>query len=152
MLVGGRGEIAEKIKKQINSEGMNDYIQMVGWVPQKKALQYMADCDVGLIPHKRNDHTDNTIPHKLFQYMGLGKPVVVSDCPPLKRIVEEYQCGMVFEAGNSEALAEYIFSVYRNDSNYGENGKRAVHEKYNWKRDSKTLLKLYSDLQIPKNR
>ena len=146
LLVGGRGELAEKIDKQINSEGMNDYIQIVGWVSQEKALQYMADCDVGLIPHKRNDHTDNTIPHKLFQYMGLGKPVLVSDCLPLKRIIVEYQCGLVFEAGNCEALAEGIISLHQNESNYGENGKRAVRDKYNWERDSKTLLTLYSYL------
>jgi len=126
---------------------MKDYIEMVGWVSQKTALQYMVECDVGLIPHKRNEHTDSTVPHKLFQYMGMGKPVIVSDCPPLKRIVEEYQCGLVFEAGNSEALVECILSVYRNDDNYGKNGKRAVYEKYNWQRDSKTLLELYNDLK-----
>lgn len=83
-------------------------------------------------------NTDATIPHKLFQYMLEGKPVVVSSCTPLKRMVEETNNGLVFEAGNAKELADKIIDLYNNKNLRGElgkNGKKAIQGRYigGWK-------------------
>lgn len=65
--------------------------------------------------------------------MMLEKPVLVSSCPPLKRVVEDSECERVFEAGNSNDMAKKIYEMFK-DSNFlnnmGKNGKRAALTKY----------------------
>ena len=77
--------------------------------------------------------------------MLMGKPVVVSSCRPLQRIVMDNKCGLVFQAGNALDLA-YRINLLK-DSTYrqrlGNAGKRAVIQKYNWHLTSKKLLKVY---------
>jgi glycosyltransferase involved in cell wall biosynthesis len=80
--------------------------------------------------------------------MLMGKPVVVSSCKPLRRIVEETGSGLVFEAGNSDALARAVIQL-KDESlrrRLSEAGRRAVLEKYNWERTSKELVKMYEQL------
>jgi glycosyltransferase involved in cell wall biosynthesis len=81
--------------------------------------------------------------------MGMGKPVIVSDCEMQKKIVEESNCGLVFPVGNPKMLAEAILTLY-NDKKYarklGENGRKAVFDRYHWGYDSKVLCNFYNEL------
>jgi len=105
---------------------------------------------VCIIPHVSNEHTETTIPHKLFQYMYMRKPVVVSDCRPLQRIVMETNSGAVFKSGDEFDFARVILQLFENDllrKQMGENGNRAVIGKYNWENSSRSLIGLYSNLE-----
>ena len=105
--------------------------------------------DICTVPHVKNDFTDATIPHKLFQYMLMGKPVVVSDAKPLKRIVEETGCGRVFKNRDDRDLAGVLLSLYKNPDQretMGGRGRIAALEKYNWKKEEESLLELYRDM------
>ncbi|MDZ7345428.1 MAG: glycosyltransferase WbuB, partial [candidate division KSB1 bacterium] len=93
-----------------------------------------------------NSANDSTIPHKLFQYMLLEKPVLVSDAAPLKRIVEECKCGKVFRSDDPKHFSDMIQTLYESSESYGANGKRWVEKKYNWENTSKNLITLYSSI------
>ena len=124
-------------------------VEFAGWQPFSKVPSYIEASDICLIPHKKNPHTDATIPHKLFQYMLMGKPVIVSNCQPLKRVVEETNSGLVFEAGDEKDLADKVIALYRDRNlreNLGKNGRDAVLKRYNWQRESEKLLDLYKGL------
>jgi glycosyltransferase involved in cell wall biosynthesis len=101
-----------------------------------------------VIPHLRNDHTDTTIPHKLFHYMVLGRPVLTTDCHPLERIVGETRCGLVVPSGNAEEMARAAASLSEPDlrARMGEAGRRAVAAGYNWEHDAGVLIDLYREL------
>ena len=79
----------------------------------------------------------------------MKKPVIVSSCKPLKRIVEETQAGLVFKANDPSDLARCLECLYKNGDGiekFGENGRRAALGPYSWKNDSARLLKLYYNL------
>ena len=83
--------------------------------------------------------------------MLMGKPVVVSDAKPLKRIVKECSCGVVFQNGDTDSLAEALLKLYRNPDlmkKTGDNGRRAALQNYHWKKDEEKLLDLYRQLII----
>ncbi|OEJ99973.1 hypothetical protein BFP71_10545 [Roseivirga misakiensis] len=132
------------------ADGVQDRVVINGYQPFHKFFSYMAYADVNLIPHNRNGHTDNTIPHKLFQGMMVGKPVLVSDAPPLKRIVDITASGLVFEAGNAEDFAKKIQSMIEDKQVYdtlGSNGKKAtLTGDWNWETTVKSLTDLYKSL------
>ena len=82
--------------------------------------------------------------------MAMRKPVIVTDCKPLKRLVEECDCGIVVSSGDYDEMAEAVIRLYK-DREYarklGENGRRAVEEKYNWENEAKKLCELYKRLK-----
>jgi glycosyltransferase involved in cell wall biosynthesis len=78
--------------------------------------------------------------------MALAKPVVVSDAKPLVRIVTECRCGEVFVSNSPGSFAEAVVRTRSIGGDYGENGRRAVFEKYNWEISSKPLITLYETL------
>lgn len=134
------------LRNLIKELGVEDSVELAGWQAFDKVPGYVAASSVGIVPHQRNPHRDNTIPNKLFDYMGLSKPVIVSDCPPLKRIVTDADAGFVFRADSPEELAERILRLYKDPElarRYGANGAAAVRSKYNWNATSAELVKVY---------
>jgi len=150
---GGRsaaGQIEEKkLRNEIASNPqLRKSVHITGWVDFKYLPWIVQKCDVCLLPQESNPHTDTTIPHKIFQYMAMGKPVVAADAIPVKRIILETQAGLVFPSGNSNVYAEAVNRILNDPDSisYGERGRVAVQEKYNWGIAAKKLLELYTGL------
>lgn len=144
----GSSSVMQFLRQKSASLGLEDRVHFQGYQPFSKFYSLMHFADVNVIPHKRNGHTDHTIPHKLFQSMMAGKPLLVSSAKPLQRIVEETQCGYVFESGNIDDFAEKLIALYLNAEQcqvMGKNGYNAsVHGKYNWENTGKALLNIYT--------
>ncbi len=123
-------------------------VHFFGFQPFSKFYSYMHLTDVNVIPHQSNGHTDNTVPHKLFQGMMAGKPLLVSSSAPLKRLTEKYKTGVVFEAGNPEDFAEKVKTIVTDkelQNTLGRNGIRATLEgNINWETTQKELINLYT--------
>lgn len=146
----GSAAIMAYLRELALRKNVADRVHFLGRKPGHLFYSYMKYADVNIIPHKSNGHTDNTIPHKLFQAMMVGKPVIVSSSAPLKRIVTHTQAGLVFEAGNAQNLAEVIGSLYKAKNlqkELGENGiKATTHGNMNWEHDQQNLVELYRQL------
>ena len=74
--------------------------------------------------------------------MAYSLPVIVSSAKPLKRIVEETNCGWFFESENAEDLADLLQQILENKNELktkAVNGYNAVKNKYNWENDGKIL-------------
>jgi glycosyltransferase involved in cell wall biosynthesis len=116
-------------------------------MPLEELLKQISRADIALIPHLKTAHTDSTIPHKLFQYMYAGIPIIASDCAPLKRIIEETATGLCFRNQDPLSFAETVEQLM-GDPAFREkipaNGKKWVEKKYNWASDASVLCALYS--------
>ncbi len=142
----GKGSYVNTLKNQVEQLGIKDKVNFMGWKPLKEVAEYLSQSDIALIPHLRSDHTDSTIPHKLFQYMYIQKPILASDCIPLKRIIEETKSGLCFENNNAKDFADKAIRLIKEskiltDMNLA---KSSVIEKYNWNVDKQRLVKIYS--------
>ena len=89
LLLIGKGSIKKILQKSVEKHQLGKYVEFVEFQPFENVFTYMKLADINIIPHKKNEHTNNTVPHKLYQSLMVGKPVLVSDCSPLKRIIEE---------------------------------------------------------------
>jgi glycosyltransferase involved in cell wall biosynthesis len=82
--------------------------------------------------------------------MNSGYPLMVSSCDPLRRIVSESDCGLVFEAENPVDFADKVRFAMKSPEliqKYVINGKAAIQNgRWNWESDSQELLRLYSEL------
>ncbi|PLX10071.1 MAG: hypothetical protein C0597_17415 [Marinilabiliales bacterium] len=137
----------EKITKALNIE---PYIKFFGYRPNKELLEILSQSDIALIPHLISDHTNSTIPHKLFQYMYYEKPIVSSKCIPLKRIIDETQAGFTYNPENLDELAKAIVEArdhLKKNTVLKKSTKSWVEEKYNWKIDQDRLLNMYQKIK-----
>ncbi len=149
LLLVGDGKIRSNLEDLVKAQDVSDYVEFTGWKPFELIPTYIALSDICLVPHHANPHTDATIPHKLFQYMLLEKPVIVSSCRPLARIVSEVEAGLIFAPGNSDEFARVCLELLDADKRkqFGKNGKRAALQKYNWERTGENLLAVYESIR-----
>jgi len=148
-VVVGDGPYVSELRQLARDLGVESLVNFVGWVDFEDLPPYIAGCDVGLVPHRNNPHTATTIPHKLTQYMALGKPVLVTDVPPLARIVTDADAGLVAPAGDPDEMATAAIDMYEHPertAQFGENAERAVHETYNWETAGSAVCDLYDGL------
>jgi glycosyltransferase involved in cell wall biosynthesis len=146
-IIGDGIEIAN-LKKMALQVGVYDHVDFIGWIDFTYIPYIISKCDVGVIPHHSNDHTNSTIPNKIFDFMACGKPIIVSDAKPLKRIVESTGCGVVFKSYCSQDFTNQLLvleeETYR--IQLGAEGEKAVRKLYNWNMDSKRLCHIFNNL------
>lgn len=104
---------------------------------------------VGLVLlHPRVNYLD-ALPVKLFEYMAAGLPVVASDFPLWRRIVEEAGCGLLVDPLDPRAVADamaWLLTHPQEAEAMGRRGREAVERQYNWGTQAEELLGLYRRL------
>ena len=90
-----------------------------------------------------NGHTNSTLPNKLFDYMGYGLPVIVSNATPMERVVNECGCGKVYRDQDEQSLRLAISELLDQGEldACGERARNAYRQTYNWATDEAVLLK-----------
>jgi len=89
------------------------------------------------------------LPNKIFEYMAAALPIVASNFPLWKEIIEGNHCGICVNPLDPKEIArviEYLIEHPEEAKKMGENGRKAVLEKYNWENESKKLLDVYKGL------
>jgi glycosyltransferase involved in cell wall biosynthesis len=121
-----------------------------GSVSREKVKEILNNSVAGIVTFLPYPNHTNAQPNKLFEYMSSGLPVIASDYPLWKGIVEKYNSGICVDPENSEAIADainYLMNHPNEAEAKGANGRRAVEEVFNWKQEEKKLLDLYKSLQ-----
>jgi glycosyltransferase involved in cell wall biosynthesis len=86
---------------------------------------------------------------KLFAYMSAGLPIICTDLVLWKEIMDTYDCGICVNPHDIDQISSairYIIDDPQRARKMGENGRRAVLEKYNWSSQIPSLLALYKSL------
>src|SRR5438067_1698975 len=103
---------------------------------------HILESDVGVVPHLVTDHTNTTIPNKLFDYMAYARPVLVSDAAPMRRIGCQEHCGLYHRSGDVPDIVRKLRTLTDPEvrKRFGARGRQAVVERYNWDRDAERLV------------
>lgn len=149
LVVIGTGEQEEYLQDLARHLGVADHVSFQGWVPYGAAHGWIAGASVGIVPHVATESWMTTIPNKLFDYMAFGKPVVVSEAAPPRRIVTEERCGLVFRDRDAADFATQVLRLADAGvrRRLGASGRRAVVERYNWGVDEKALREALEGVQ-----
>ena len=81
--------------------------------------------------------------------MSAGLPIITSNFPLWREIVEGNNCGVCVDPLNPKEIADAIQFIVDNPlkaKEMGENGKNAIYDHYNWSNESKKLFELYDKL------
>jgi len=152
IIIVGKVKSNSNLIKYVRKFQFDKYVDFVGWQAPSLFPSYIMASDIGVSPLHKNIHHDTTYANKIFQYLSFGKPIVVSDCKAQEKIVEMYQCGLVFKDRNVIDFSEKILKLHGDKKLYNDssfNAKKAIKEKLHWGIVSKDLNTLYE--QIEKN-
>jgi glycosyltransferase involved in cell wall biosynthesis len=124
--------------------GSNLYLSLDP-VPYDQVDAIFAAADVGLCFYKPYGEADENFrlissSGKLTHYLKHGKPVLVSDVPPLVEVVEAYRCGLVVkDPSNREEIQQALRSIADRYDDFSENARRCFVERYDFGRAMKQL-------------
>jgi len=86
---------------------------------------------------------------KIFESMEAGLPIICSDVSVNRSILDEYPCGLAVDVNDPNAIQEALrYLVDNKEQAYimGQEGRRAVVEKYNWENQFKTYIDVIKKL------
>ena len=135
----------DELRATVNRLGL-DNVVFAGALPAKEAWTRLARCHVGLAVLQPVPNYLESYPTKLFEYMALGLPVVVSDFPLYRTIVEGAKAGICVDSTDPRAIAQalrWIAEHAAEGAQMGRNGLEAVRRSYGWAQEEKKLLAFY---------
>jgi glycosyltransferase involved in cell wall biosynthesis len=130
-------------------ERLGEGAEWRGRLDRAGVARLLSESSVGICLLHPEPNYLHALPTKLFEYMAAGLPVITSDLPVSRKIVEQAGCGLVVAHGDSEALTGAL-SQLAGDSTQaeamGSRGRAAASRLYNWEGDAARLIELYEHL------
>lgn len=123
-------------------------VRFEGWTSREGVANILSDARAGLLVLRPVEHEMVTLPIKLFEYMAAGVPVISSDFPLWREIVEGSGCGLLVDPEDTDAIARAMQWILDNPDAaqaMGERGRQAVLTEYNWDFEGATLTRFYRE-------
>ena len=137
--------IYEEVK---NYEGWKN-VQEKGFLNRGDVSTVLSQAKIGMVTFYPLPNHIDAQPNKMFEYMSAGLPVIASNFPLWKEIIEGNHCGICVDPMKPQEIAnaiKYIIDNPKIAEEMGRNGQQAVKEKYNWENEEKKLFTLYRTL------
>ncbi len=128
--------------------GWNNVIEH-GVVGRSEVAEILKKSKAGLVTFYGVPNHIDAQPNKMFEYMSAGVPVIGSNFPFWEEIILGNNCGICVNPENPKEISQAIKFIIDNDDKaqeMGNNGRKAVIEKYNWGGEEKKLLDFYKNL------
>jgi glycosyltransferase involved in cell wall biosynthesis len=154
VLVGG-GRLEGDLKQRVADLDAGNRIHFVPKVDLKELLAYTRGADIGVQPIENtclNHYTTDS--NKLFEYLMCGLPVVASDMPEIRKVVEAGECGLLVPPGSSADLAAALSRLIEDGElrrRLAANAQEAART-YNWEAQEQLLVDLYARVLAPRTR
>ena len=125
------------------------HVDFEGWVSRDGVADILANARAGLVALKPVEHEMLTLPIKLFEYMAAGVPVIASNFPLWREIVDSAGCGLLVDPEKPEEIAAAMRWILENPDDaeaMGRRGRAAVLEQFNWEQEAETLIETYETI------
>jgi len=110
-------------------------IMLVGHRPHGEISDWLRAADVLVLPNtgEREISRLYTSPLKMFEYMASGVPIVASDLPSIREVLND-GAAVLMPPGDSDALADAVNGIFKNPASAKERAKKARQEvsRYTW--------------------
>jgi glycosyltransferase involved in cell wall biosynthesis len=131
--------------------GLADLIESHPWLAFDEAFALVRQCHAGLVLFQKSLMNNvYGMPHKMFDYMLAGLPVIAPDfAPDIVRVLQESGGGILVDAGDPAALADVFVKLIDDRAladEIGARGQQAVLTRYNWEAEAEKLVEAYARL------
>jgi glycosyltransferase involved in cell wall biosynthesis len=136
-LLIGDGALHDEVGRDLEARGVAGAVQMTGIVDHQRAMGLLAACDVCVSPHVPNPDGTRFFgsPIKLFEFMGLRKPIVAADLEQIGEVIENNRTGLLVPPRDTAAMAASIVRLLRDPAGADRLAEAALEEvqaHYTW--------------------
>ncbi|MBL4829986.1 MAG: glycosyltransferase, exosortase A system-associated [Aliivibrio sp.] len=152
LLVGG-GPEEQRLKEQVKSLHLHEYVVFTGRVPHEEVQKYYSLVDLLIYPRKPMRLTELVTPLKPLEAMAQHKLLLASDVGGHKELITDSQTGYLFKAGNKKALSDKVIQLFSQKEQWPQiliNGRRFVENSRNWENSVNNYRSVYLSLTTNK--
>ncbi|MBS1652491.1 MAG: glycosyltransferase [Bacteroidetes bacterium] len=144
LLIIGSGDVWPIIEKMVARFNLQNKIKLIPRISKQELMHYTYNCDLGLSIDKNVSlNYYYSLPNKIFDYINAQIPLLVSDMPEIKTIVNEFQIGEVISVINPQALAKSINELLFSNKlkSYKQNTLKAK-QYFTWDNEKRILSEI----------
>ncbi|MBI4215315.1 MAG: glycosyltransferase, partial [Parcubacteria group bacterium] len=132
LIIAGEGELREEYEKLVLRLGLSAKIHFMGAVADDELLDYYRFCDVFVLPSLTRGEAFGLV---LVNAMAVGKPVIASNLPGVRTVVDDEYNGLLVNPGDIAGLGEAIDKILSSPElarDMGSRGQEKARQEYQW--------------------
>ncbi|MCK4968427.1 MAG: glycosyltransferase family 4 protein [Candidatus Aenigmarchaeota archaeon] len=151
LIIIGEGDLKQQYIALANQLGIRQQVTFAGSVSSEKLVDYYNSANLLVLPSIDRSEAFGLV---LLEAMACAKPVIASNLPGVRTVVEEGKNGLLVRPGQVDDLAKKILIVLSDESlqkQYGNYGYQLVQQKYQWSVIAQQLERIYVETIKQKN-
>jgi len=153
----GKGDVEQELRQLSRRQPYPQRIVFQGFVPPDKLYTLTAQASVGLsLEEDRGENYRLASPNKIYDYIQARIPVIVSDLPEMRKIIEKFHVGEILPASqyHPKGLAAKVQQLYTDPVTYNRYVKATyiASGMLNWEIEQQKLLDIYQELETSSSR
>jgi len=150
LVIIGYGVLENELRKQTTALGLEN-VHFLGKVIYDDLHSYTRTADLGIfLLESMNLSKKLSSANKIFEYMKAGLPILTTNQPENRYIINSCNCGVLIDSIMPKEVAKNIIKIFDNPSEYqkmSENSKKSFLEKYNWGKEKQKLENLFAEFR-----
>lgn len=154
LLVGPcRSQQRKMLNRTIDKLKIAKYVSFIDPLPQSQLLSLMHECDVTLAPLLPNDRNleQGCCPLKVIEAMGAGIPIIASDMPVVRCLVENEKEALLVRPGSAKAIKDGLLKLRANHTlrtNLSVASRTRVEKDFTWEIATSRLIEAYNEMRL----
>ena len=148
LLIGGKP--TSDSERHFLTQQNKEKTTYLGFLNRQDIHKTFSTSVAGVMIAQPMDNMFHSFPVKLFEYMSAGLPVIISNFPVWKAIIDDHQCGICVDPNNLDQIStaiQWIFDHPNEAQAMGQRGQAAVKMIYNWDIEESKLYSIYSSIK-----
>jgi len=144
----GDGPLRKDLEKLVKENNLSNRVIFMGRVPLNELQSHTNQASLGIsLEENRGKNYYFSLPNKLFDYIQARIPVLVSDLPEMRKILDEYNIGMVADSVEPASLARLIDEMMNNEEKRitWKKNLRIAAEEFCWENEEGKLMEIYRE-------
>ena len=143
-LIGGDGQLCNKIKKHLDENNLTDKVNIVGWIPHDKLPDYLNELNLVVLP----SYTEG-LPNLMLEAMACGTPVLATPVGAIPDIIIDGETGFIMKSNSPECIAENVMRALEHPDleRVVENARVLVEREFTYEVAVELYRKILKELQ-----
>lgn len=146
LYIAGKGYMDAELKKLSAKLNLTDRVVFTGNLHFDELHKLTSRAKIGFSVEQGDSlNYKYALPNKVFDYIQAGTPVVCSDFPEMRAVVEGYAVGEIFAGHDAESLAKLVKDMLDNNDKLFEYHRNCIEASkvLNWENEQKILRGIY---------
>ena len=146
-LMGGDGQLRDKIERYLEGENLTDKVKLPGWIPREEFLTYLNELKLFVLP----SYTEG-LPHTILEAMACGTLVLATSVGAISDVIKDGETGFIMENNSPECIAENVIRALEHPDleRIVESAKVLVEREYTYEAAVKGYREILDNLGVEK--